>query len=258
MLDAALRAFGDAERAGVLYDTRSDELFVRGRSTYDGATPSAHAVLLHAMAALHELAPDRGVLRHARDVLRAVAPAIAESPLATAGSTAALLRFMRLDGALAESVIEAELERVRSLPEPVDDGFTPVEVYASGDRVALGVDTPAQFHLVVRIKEGWHVYAADPGQADLPPLRVGVVGGAGVRVYADYPQGAGWSHDPGVRVYEGEVEFPVAIELEGEWSGRPMLVVSYQACDDRRCLPVRTVELDVAIDRLGEGELGVD
>lgn len=258
MLDAALRAFGEPGQPGVLFDTRSAELFVRGRSTYDGATPCAHSVLLNAMATLHELAPESGVLDHARAVLRAMSPAIADSPLGTAGSTAALLRFMRQDQALAEEVIDAELERVRSLPEPIDESFTPVEIYASGDRVTLGPDLPAEFHLVVRIKEGWHVYAADPGQDGLPPLRVSVRGGTGVRVYADYPKGTPWSHDAGVLVHEGEVEFPVALELEGEWSGRPMLVVSYQACDDSRCLPVRTVELDVAIDREGEGELGVE
>lgn len=258
MLDSAFRAFGDADRPGVLYDTRGPELFVRGRSTYDGATPCAHSVLLNSMAALHELAPESGVLDRARAVLGAMSPAIADSPLGTAGSTGALLRFMRQDPGLAEEVIDAELERVRSRPEPVDDGFTPVEIYASGDRVALGPELPAEFHLVVRMKEGWHIYAAEPGRDDLPPLRVSVRGGTGVRVYADYPAGSPWSHDAGVLVHEGEVEFPVALELDGDWSGRPMLVVSYQACDDARCLPVRTVELDVAIDRAGEGELGVD
>ncbi|MFI4916833.1 MAG: DUF255 domain-containing protein [Phycisphaerales bacterium JB060] len=263
MLEVAQEAFGQPDQSGVLYDTRSAELFVRGRSTYDGATPCAHSVLLHSMATLHELAPASGVLDHAAALLRAMAPAIANSPLGTAGSTSALLRFMRQDQQLAESVIDAELERVRSMPEAVDDSFTPVEIYASGDRVTLGPDLPAQFYLVVRIKEGWHIYAADPGSAeqggaDLPPLRVGVRGGSGVRVYAEYPKGQPWSHDEAVRVHEGEIEFPVALELEGEWSGRPMLVVSYQACDDARCLPVRTVELDVAIDRQGNDEVGVE
>jgi len=258
MLDKVLQTFGDPDRSGVLYDTRSPELFVRGRSTYDGATPCAHSVLLHAMASLHELAPESGVLEHAKAVLRAMSPAIADSPLGTAGSTAALLRFMRQDQALAEEVISTELERVRSLPEPIDDSFTPVEIYASGDRVTLGPDLPAEIHLVVRIKEGWHIYAANPGQEGLPPLRVSVHGGSGVRVYADYPEGAPWSHDDAVLVHEGEVEFPVALELDGDWSGRPMLVLGYQACDNQRCLPERTVELDVAIDREGDGEPGVD
>ena len=257
MLKATLMTFGDPEQPGVLSDTRSAELFVRGRSTYDGATPCAHSVLLHALATLHELAPDSDALQHAREVLRAIAPAIAESPLATAGSTAALLRLMRLDQELAEQAIDAELDRLRSLPEPVDDSFTPVEIYASGDRVTLGPDLPAEVHLVVRIKEGWHIYAADPGQDGLPPLRVSVRGGTGVRVYADYPEGTPWSHDERVRVHEGEIEFPIAMELEGEWTGRPIIVVTYQACDDQRCLPVRTVELDVAIDRVGD-DVGIE
>ena len=258
MLEATIATFGDADEPSILHDTRTAELFVRGRSTYDGATPCAHSVLLNALATLREIAPETGVMDHAIEILRAISPAIADSPLGAANSTTALLRFMRQDHAFAERVIDAELERIRSMPEPVDDSFTPVEIYASGDRVTLGPDLPAQFHLVVRIMPGWHVYAADAGNADLPPLRVGVRGGSGVRVYADYPKGTPWSHDEAVLVHEGEIEFPVALELEGEWSGRPILVVSYQACDDQRCLPIRTVELDVAIDRQGEGELGVD
>ena len=122
----------------------------------------------------------------------------------------------------------------------------------------LGPDLPAELSLVVRIMDGWHIYAADPGQPDLPPLRVGVRGGTGVRVYADYPAGDEWSHDESVRVHQGTLEFPIALELEGQWAGRPMVAVSYQACDDQRCLPVRTVELDVAIDRVGDGEIGVE
>jgi len=258
ILHRTLERFGDADRPGVLYDTRHDELFVRGRSTYDGATPSAHSVLLGAMATLHELAPDAGIMQQAQRVLCAVSPAIAESPVATAGSTAALLRLMRLDQELAESVVAAELERVRATPEPVDDSFTPVEVYANGDRITLGPDLPAQLELVVRVKEGWHIYAADPGQDGLSPLRVGIKDGTGVRVYADYPKGTPLPGDEAIRVHEGEIEFPVALELEGDWSGRPMLVVAYQACDDQRCLPVRTVELDVAIDRTGDGDVGIE
>ena len=258
MLERAMTAFGDPHQPGVLCDTRGEDLFVRGRGTYDGATPCAHSVLLHALATLHELAPDAGALDKARGVLRAIAPAIAESPLATAGSTAALLRLMHLDTGLAQEAIDAELDRLRAMPPAEDDGFTPVEVYANGDRATLGPDTPARIDLVVRIKEGWHVYAADPGAQGLTPLRVGVHGGTGVRVYADYPPGTPLEHDPGVRVYQGEVEFPIALELEGDWTGRPMLVVRFQPCDDHRCLPVRAVELDVAIDRTGHDDPGVE
>ena len=258
LLQRTLQVFGEPGRPGVLYDTRSQELFVRGRSTYDGATPCAHSVLLHAMAALHELAPEAGVLRMAREVLAAIAPAIAQSPLATAGSTAALLTLMRMDASFAEQAIDAELDRLRSQPQPVDEGFTPVEIYASGDRVSLGPDLPARIDLVIRIKEGWHIYAADPGGQDMPPLRVGVRGGTGVRVYADYPAGTPLAHDPSVLVHAGEIEFPIALELEGPWAGRPIIAVQYQACDDNRCLSIRTVELDVAIDRIGPGEVGVE
>ncbi|MEO1008832.1 MAG: DUF255 domain-containing protein [Planctomycetota bacterium] len=254
VLDAAWRTFGDPDRPGVLYDTRSAELFVRGRSTYDGAVPSAQSALLHAMATLHELDPGGGHAERARLLLASLSGAIAESPVATAGSTAALLRWLRLDPDLARDATAAEAERLEADGPPIDPDFTPVEIYANGDRVTLAPGAPAQIDLVLRIAPGWHIYAADPGGEDLPGLRVGLHRGSGVRVYADYPKGSPWSRDTGVLVHERELEFPVALELEGEWSGRPMLAVRFQACDDSRCLPPRVVELDVAIDRAGASD----
>jgi hypothetical protein len=107
-------------------------------------------------------------------------------------------------------------------------------------------------HLVLRIAEGYHINAADPGPggAGLRPLRVGVINGTGVAAYADYPAGEAYGMDGEIRVHKGQVELTVVVEREGEWSGRPILAVTYQACTDTECLAPITAELDVAIDRL--------
>jgi len=270
MLDAAAQAFGDADRPGACYDTQAGGLFVRGRSTYDGATPCAQAVLLHALTSLHALDPAGGHAARAAAILASLSEDVARSPLSTCHSTAALLELMRADPAFADRAAQAETDdRPGHAPDHApdhaptqgEDDFTPVEVYANADRVSVGPDTPAAFELVVRIAPGYHVYAADPDAPGCFPLRLAITGGSGVAVYADYPQGerlpaadAGSPADalPAPRVYRGEVSFTVALEQAGPWSGRPLLTLAYQVCDDARCLSPRTVELDVAIDQLAD------
>ena len=102
--------------------------------------------------------------------------------------------------------------------------------------------------MLVRIADGYHIVAAQsPG--GLVPMRVGIIGGTGVVAFADYPEGEEYGTEPKIRVYRGAFELKVILELEGEWSGRPLVSVLYQACSDTECLAPMTVELDVAIDR---------
>jgi hypothetical protein len=133
---------------------------------------------------------------------------------------------------------------------PARGDFTPVQVFASVDRLTLSPGEPANLTLRLVIAPGYHLTAADPGgHADaqaLVGLRVGHARGHGVRAYADYPAG-----DPcadGLRVYRGEVDIPVVVERHGNWAGRPVLTVTFQACTDTECLEPATVELDVALD----------
>jgi uncharacterized protein YyaL (SSP411 family) len=134
----------------------------------------------------------------------------------------------------------------------------PVEVYAGVERVTVPKDAPAVLKLGVRIVPGFHVPAANPGPGGLSlvPFRVGIIGGSGVEVYADYPEGTSYgpaeAHlepEDDLLVYSGEFELPVVLERTGEWRGNPIITVTFQPCNDTECLTPRTVELDVAVDR---------
>jgi hypothetical protein len=146
----------------------------------------------------------------------------------------------------------AELGPEATTQESGGAAFTPVEIYATTERVEVGKDRPAQLQLVLRIADGYHITAADPGPGGqgLAPLRVSVINGAGVAAYADYPPGEPYGDRGDTRIHKGELEFTVALERTGEWSGRPLLTLSCQACTDTECLPPTVAELDVAIDRL--------
>lgn len=243
-----LEAAGEyRDDAGNWFDTASDatNLFVRTRSTHDGAMPSGSSMLLHTFIELATATGDRRWVDQGLHHLASLSGAIADSPVNAIHATTGLLRLMRL-GAVPATSDDAGAPRP---PSAAADGFTSVEVFADVDRVSVGADRPALVRLAMQIAPGHHLIAADPGSAapGLRPLRVGITNGTGVVAYADYPPG-----EPdlqGVNLYHGRIEFEVALEASGEWKGRPILVVDFQACTQTECLPPRTVELDLAIDR---------
>ena len=253
-------AYDDPDGLGY-FDTPAgrDDLFVRPRSTYDGAVPSGTSLMAHALLDLAAADPEGPWAERAAAQIRSVSSIIAERGVSIAGSAHAALRAM--SAGLADRLAEG-----RSVPPPQRrDAFTPVEIFADTDRVAVGPDRPASFRMIVRIKEGYHILAAEPAAegADAPPgltpLRVGLVSGSGVAVYADYPRGEPYGAAAGggdavggeLRVHTGEVAMDVALEHAegiGVSEGTPIVGVTYQACTDTECLEPTTVELDVAID----------
>jgi uncharacterized protein YyaL (SSP411 family) len=241
--------FGDPA-TGAFFDTLADQqdLFVRARSTYDGAIPSGTSVLINALIDLFEITGSRAHFDRALRALRSLSSFLAESPVGAAGSSRALLRVLVLEPAAVQAAFAAD-----PIPgtRPSDD-FSPVEVLAAVERVVLAPDNPIPVTLRFRIADGFHINAADPGDspdaADLIPLRVHIVNGTGVEVFADYPEGMPFGADGRLRVLAGEFELTIALERKGEWTGTPLIGVTYQACTEDACLAPRTVELDVALD----------
>ncbi|MCC6970649.1 MAG: hypothetical protein IT434_10555 [Phycisphaerales bacterium] len=132
----------------------------------------------------------------------------------------------------------------------------PVEVFAGVERVTVTRQAPGMFRVLLRIRPGYHIAAAEPNPAggeaiELSPLRVSLVDGNGLAVYADYPPGEllrAYEGGPEALVHRGEIEFDVVIERTEGAIARPVLTLSYQACGERECLRPINVELDVAID----------
>ncbi len=253
-IDTANRAhdaFADPD--GGYFDTRADQddLFVRTRTSYDGALPSASSVMLGALLDLHETTRDDLWLDRAIGTLASLSAQISASPASTVNATRHLLRLLRLHKELGDRVDFDSPDT----PPPAPDRAG-VEVLASVERVKVAPDAPASFKLRLKIPPGFHIVSAEPGEGGegLVPLRVGLVRGQGVAVFADYPQGETLDLGiPGVgaiNVHHGAIEFEVALELApgvGPTPGAPVLGVTFQACNDTECLLPQTVELDVEI-----------
>jgi len=248
-----------ADGSGGYFDTRDGDgnLFVRPRTFYDGASPSGASTLLNAFITFARVDPEGGWLDRAVGLARALSPHIAEQPVSTINATRGLFRLLQIGPDAAKALADGA-------PAPhlvADDAPPPVEIYADTERVAVAPDRPGEVNLVIRVAEGFHILAAEPiaegSSVDLAlvPLRVGLVSGQGVAVYADYPEGepygAALTGSDDLRVHTGDVELRVAIDHAegiGPSEGTPILGVTFQVCSDTECREPTTFELDVAID----------
>ncbi len=237
---------------GLVHDTEAhaSDLFVRATATHDGAVPSGFSSYLHARIDLHDATGSTTHLDECARSLAAHSAAIDRSPLGTINAVAALLRLLVRSEQLPEPLATA--------PEPERSGkgrrkaseVDPVEVLAAAERVTLTPEQPhASFTVRLQIAAGWHIAAAS---AEHHPLRLSIVNGSGVNVYADYPAP---THTLGidgleVPVCTGTLDIPVVLERDATIprQGQPLIAVSYLACSDTECLEPAAVELDIAID----------
>jgi uncharacterized protein YyaL (SSP411 family) len=231
-----------------------EDLFVRARSTYDGATPSGAGVMVHALLGLHAEDPDGPWLDRALARLGALSGTVARQAVGSVNSTRAVLRVLHLDDAAP-----TWLEFGEEPATPPGSSAGVVEVYADAERVVVRETEPAEILLGFRIKAGYHILAAEAvaegaSITGLVPLRVGLISGGGVAVYAEYPEGeaygAAFVGRDELRVHTGELRLRVAIEKAegvGAGPGSPVLGVIFQACDDAACLGPATVRLGVEI-----------
>ncbi|MCC6322841.1 MAG: thioredoxin domain-containing protein [Phycisphaerales bacterium] len=237
---------------GNWFDTPANQadLFVRTSSWHDGAIPSASGLMLRNLASLAEITGKPSYRSRAIRGLVSSSAMIAAAPLGAVSATRALMSVLSTDRHALDDALSAAQAADRTTPREVSDA--PVEILASADRVELSAERKAALTLRVRIADGFHLTAADPGgtrrTTGLMPFRVQVVDGGGLKVYADYPKGQPYGADRDLLVYTGTFDLPLLLERSGPWTGRPILAVTYQPCTDEACLASKTVELDVALD----------
>lgn len=246
--DAKLR-FGAHGGVYDVEDGRKD-MFVRTRSTHDGATPSGFSAFVNALLELESVSGGERFGDFAAELIDGMSGHFADTPVGSTNALRALLRVLRAGGSRAERFSFSESP---DAAESSTQSHDVVRVMCRDQQLIVGKDQPAQTVLRIELDEGWHIIAADPGDTEhaLVPLRVSLVSGSGVNVYADYPKGEpyGVASEGSILVHHTAIEIPVAIEFTDEWRGTPILGVTFQACGAGMCRAPSTVELDIAIDR---------
>jgi uncharacterized protein len=201
---------------------QSDDLIVRSQEVFDGATPSANGIAVLNLLDLHEATGDAVYRQRAEKALAAFGPMLERVPEAARTLSVANLRYRSAEGGEltsgasgagatkltdeAENLVAHELE----LGRPKEDGTR-------------------DFYLHLRIVPGWHLYAHDAPADTSTPTTLSVKWGDGDLELLDvvYPLGQGLDD---IGLYTG------AIALAGRLRGTGSLVLTYQPCDDTRCL----------------------
>jgi len=242
-LDEAVR-LGEEQQArlgfaeGGYYTAGEDpRLLVRSRTAFDGAVASGNGVAVHNAVELARRTGNGVYRERAEAALRAFASSMEEAPLGHVTLVRALEALRTLPETAAAGPARPQAAKpaaaaAASASEALEEeAYTAVEI---DGRLGSSEDEDWKpFRIELAVKKGWHVNA-NPAGPGLVPLRVaGVVGGVrGLR----YPKGdAVRDGAPEASVYAGRVVVEGEIERRG--GGAVSAEVSYQACDEARCLP---------------------
>ena len=253
--DPAGGYFGAAEAPDLLF---------RSKPAFDGATASGNGYAVLNLLQLHRLTGDTAFRARAEAALGAFGGDVSRMPLAHVTLVRALLRREAAAGTPAARAAPTPMAPAPA-PGPAavarqggvqtsgsamedleDEAREAVEVVG---RLAGGHEPVRGFSVELKVRKGFHVYANPTGvpeaagaAAPTPTTLASVLGRA---VDVRYPPG---ELDPAageaVRVYRGRVTIEGRVEMPR--TGAPSLELSYQVCDDSRCLPpvTRLVRLE--------------
>ena len=238
--------------SGGYYDTlpNQQDLFVRTKSTYDGAVPSPNAIMVHNLLDLYELTSNEQYLDDASASLVSLSSYISGQPHGVILSTLALKRFAdsypQRIGLGKPDTVEVAVKK-----PPRTDPDDPVQIRSEQDRIVLSPGDRLTLTLVVDIRKGYHINAHEPGPEFLIPLKVSIQNADGLAVEVAYPSGeiyeAAAIADEPMLVHTGQFEIPIRLERTGDMAGEVIVSVTYQACTDRACMLPKTVVVPVKI-----------
>ena len=235
--DRMLQRFEGPPGAGLYLSSAEGDLFVRPRVMRDGVTPSGNTV---AFRVLRDLQMMTGASRYAEAAARSQTAlgSELESAPATVGTA---IRALAMGPQLPAPPLAQKAETPGAVASPLDRLPTGRD-FVKG-RVAK--KSSGAVEVVLEIAAGWHVNANPASLEFLIPTRVRLVeGGPSARVV--YPAGTAYhprfSLEP-LSVYKGSVR--IEVQDQAPIAAGTSVDLTFQACDDRSCLPPETVRLTV-------------
>jgi len=242
LTEEQIERLGDPEGGFFVAAAKPDLLF-RSKDIGDGAIPSANAVAVLNLLALAERTGEPRWRDQGAAALRAFGGPLESSPG----------RFLTLALAARRYRATAQGDRDGTTRVPPAVKFSELEETALALVLAetrLGTaestnGTPWRpLEVRLEIADGWHVNANPASNEFLIPTRLEVRGGdlRGLRYPPGRKRALGFSQDE-IAVYDGKVT--IHGELRPAESGEATLRLTYQACDEERCLPPVHRELAV-------------
>jgi uncharacterized protein YyaL (SSP411 family) len=233
LMEQARNLFFDAEQGWLDVPEGDPNLFVRGRSLYDGAVPCGTSVMLDNQRRLHDMTGDTAWLEAAAETLQPIASTLNRSPRGSGQAIAALHHLRAIDPT-----------RFNAAAAEAPAG--PVEVRVASKLVRLDSEGRGEIAVVLRMKPSWHV--ALPGTEKVLPARIASAT-PGIELTVQWPEGEAFEGPTGsIQVLDGTSRIPVTVTRTNASVSTLELSVSWQACDDTICLrpETRTFSIPVA------------
>jgi len=233
LMEQARDRFFDVEQGWLDVPEGDPNLFVRGRSLYDGAVPSGTSVMLDNQRRLHDLTGDAAWLEAAAETVKPIASTLNRSPTGSGQAIAALHHLRLADPAGFNAAAPAA-------------STGPVEVTVGSSSVRLDAAGRGELTIVLRVKAPWHV--ALPGTENVLPARISSAT-PGITLSAQWPEGAAFKGPTGsMQVLDGTSRIPVTVTRTDANAIALTLSVSWQACDDTICLRPETRTFSIPVE----------
>jgi hypothetical protein len=208
------RQFAD-EAGGGYYDTLADQsdLFVRVRTTHDGALPSGNSMMAMNLADLYELTGEAVYIDRAIACLAAFASTLEQSGAGVAHMQHALLRVLDQAPLKVAAVDAPDAPGSPKTAQSQPAGHKPLTYEISPKEIDL-TSGAATAKLTLTVGSGYHINANQPGVRSVVPTTVALVDAPGMTVQINYPVGEAKNYDfadQTIRIYEGRIELTLAI-----------------------------------------------
>lgn len=232
--------FWDTQSGGYFFTPSNTELFVRAKSSSDGALPSGNAVALHNLVNLHELTQKSHYLEQAHKLASAFAHNALESPAGYLHFIHGILRLPQTESEKdtthtqqIDPHVQAQLHLITSPSQPGDLLHAEIEI---------------------QIAPQWHIQSANPTEDFLIATQVQIATRDTLTApNITYPEPKQISlaiAESPITVYSGTIRIPITCRvtpLQGT-TAHLSFNLTYQACDDASCLQPKTISfpLDIA------------
>ncbi len=282
LTEQQLELFKDTRGGGCFHTATDHEtLLARPKVWIDSVLPSGNSVLTRNLLRLAQWTRTDGYRKSAQEILSAFSPQFADhagawriwrwpwrkrsTPRIFCRRLWTVRRWIVRHGARVPGGGATHLGGKSPGSGGKETNLVTGVVYLSTDK--LPSNGTCFFALRLKIAEGWHINANPTGSEFLEPTELTAFGKFGTEMVAiRYPAGKDLvqpGSDEQAKMYEGEATIYGELRAPAKSAGRTeelVFEVLYGACNDKRCLPPKTLKIShkVPIARPGEEVRGVN
>ena len=256
--DVMLAEFEDKRDGAFFFTTASHEdLLMRSKSlTGGGNVPSANGVAVLALLELNRITGSNTYLHSAERTIETLTGIMWRSPRGLNSGIHAVAVAL-------ERKVENRLQAVEGDSADVSKKMGPVTARLFSSSLTVKPGDALQLALALDVGEGWHLYGPNPDADFLIPTSVNIKPTAAFSVGNVKTPEPRKKLDPVLKqilaTYEGRIWYFVPVTVRKNATvgqAKLILQVKTQACDQSRCLPPRTDEIEITLNVTSETTLG--